>query len=151
MRFNPIVSVYWLWLLLIAGILAVVPCVSYPGKSGETEFLSLIYVYTNGLRGYNDSYTLMTADKCLLLHAVVSAVLAVVATLIHRVWAKRRQSDDQRDSKTLALGSLLWTVAAVACVLGCLASFGAIHALYAVVLIFAAGWIASLLLGVMGL
>jgi hypothetical protein len=151
MRFNSTVSVYWLWLPLIAGILAVVPCVPYPGKAGATVFLSLIYVYANGLRGYNDSYTLMSADKWILLHAAVSVVLAVVATAIHRLWAKRRQPDYQTNVRIFALGNLLWTVAAVACVFGCLASFGAIHALYTAVLIFVGGRIATFLFAAVGL
>jgi hypothetical protein len=139
MRFNPTASVYWLWLPLIAGILAVVPCVPYPGEAGATAFLSLIHVYANGLRGYNDSYTLMSADKWILLHAAVSVTLTAVATLISQRWVKQRLSDHRPAVNTLPLGDLLLTVAAVVCAFGYLASLGAIHAIYGAVSIFVAG------------
>jgi hypothetical protein len=151
MRFNPRVSVYWLWLVVIAGVLAMVPCASYPGKMGRTNFVSVAFVYTNALRGYNDSYTLLTGGKWILLHAAASVGLAVVATVIHHVLAKRFRSDCQPESKTFTLGGLLLTIAAVACVFSLLSSLGSISAVYLVALIFLAGRFATLLLAAVGL
>ena len=151
MRFNPRVSVYWLWLVVIAGVLAVVPCASYPGKMGKTNFASVAIVYTHALRGYNDVYSWLTAGKWILLHAVASVGLAVVATVVHHALAKRFRSDCQPESKTFTLGGLLLTIAVVACVFSLLSSLGAISAIYLVVLVFLAGRFATLLLAAIGL
>jgi hypothetical protein len=150
MRFNPRVSVYWLWLVVIADVLAVVPCVSYPGKMGIPRFVSVAFVYTHALRGYNDVYSLMTTGTWILLHAAVSVGLAVAATVIHHALAKRFCSDYRAESKTFTLGNLLLIVAAVACVFSCLASLGAISAVYLVVLIFVVGRFAALFLAAIG-
>jgi hypothetical protein len=151
MRFNPRVSVYWLWLVVIAGILSDVPCASYPGRMGRTAYLNVAHLYANALRGYNDSYIMMRADRWILLHAAVSVALAVVATALQHAWAKRRRPDYRPDSKTFTLRGLLLSVAAVACAFSLLASFGAIHVGYAVVLIVVAGRVATLLLAAIGL
>ena len=142
MRFNLAISVYWLWLAVIAGFLSVVPL----------ECHSVSHVYVDGaLSGYNDPYPTMDASKWILLHAVVSVVLAVVATVIYHAWAKRHQPEYRPDPKTFSLGGLLLMIAAVACVFSLLASLGAIPAIYAVVLIAVVGRIAILLLAAIGL
>ena len=93
----------------------------------------------------------MDAAGWILLHAAMSVVLAIIATVIHHALAKRRQPEHQPDPKTFTLGGLLLMIAAVACVFSLLASLGAIYAIYGAVLIFVAGWIATLLLAAIGL
>ena len=142
MQFNPRTSVYWLWLVVIAGVLSVVPLKCY----------SVSHVYVDGaLIGYNDPYPKMDAAGWILLHTAVSVVLAIIATVIHHALAKRLHKKYQPDPKTFSLGGLLLMVAALACVFSLLASLGAIYAIYGAVLIFVAGWIATLLLAAIGL
>ena len=136
----------------IAGTLVAVPCVPTPGKMGGTSFFNVAFLYANdALHGDTRSWSAIGDDKWILLHAAVSTVLTVVATVIHHAWAKRHQPDYQPDPKTFTLVSLLLTVAAVACVFSLLASLGAIYAIYLVVLIFVAGRGAVLLLAAVGL
>jgi hypothetical protein len=142
MQSNPAVSVYWLWLTVIGGILAVVPL----------ECHSVSHVYVDGaLIGYNDPFPTMDAAGWIVLHAAVSVALAVVATVVHHLWAKRHDPEYHPDSRTFSLGSLLLITAALACVFSLLASLGAIYAIYVVVLLFVAGRIATLLLAAIGL
>jgi hypothetical protein len=137
MRFNPTISVYWLWLVVIGGFLSVVP----------TECISISHVYVDGvLIGYNDPHPTMDTAKWILLHAAISVLLAVVATTTHHALAKRFLPNYKPDSKTFSLASLLLTVAGVVCAFSFLASLGAIPAVYLVVLIFVAGRGVTLLL-----
>ena len=151
MRVNPAISVYWLWLAVIAGILAVVPSVPYSGIPGGTSFLNVAFLYGDALRGDTRSWSAIGDDKMILVHAAVSVVLAVIATAVHHTRAKRRGPEQRPDPKTFTLGGLLLLTAAVAGVFSLLASLGAIYAIYAAVLMFIVGRIATLLLAAVGL
>jgi hypothetical protein len=151
MRFNTTISEYWLWLVIIAGVLAAVPSVPYSGKPGGTSSLNVAFLYRDALRGDTRSWSAVGDDVMIVLHAVLSVVLAVIATVIHHAWAKRRKPDYTPDAKTFTLGGLLLTTAAVACAFSFLASVGAIYAIYLVVLIFVAGRFATLFLAAVGL
>ncbi len=153
MRFNPTVSAYWLWLVVIAGVLSCVPLEFHPGPLGASTFCknNIAHLYIDAIQGYNDCHHIMSGDKWILLHAAVSVLLAVVATVIHHSGPKRSEPDYQPDSKTFTLASLLLIVTAVSCVFSLLACLGAIYAVYLVVLIFVAGRFAVLLLAAVGL
>ncbi len=150
-RSRQNVSVYWLWLVVIGGILAVLPEVPYSGPMGGNGLLPVVFLYCEDFCNYSDPYSALGDDKWILLHAAMSAVLAVIATVIHHAWAKRRHPEHQPDPKTFSLGGLLLMIAALACVFSLLASLGAIYAIYLVVLIFVAGRGATLLLAAVGL
>jgi hypothetical protein len=151
MRCHSSVSVYWLWLFILGGILAVAPSVPFHAKMGGTRFLNIAFLYRDALHGDARSWSAMGDDKWMMLHAAVSAALAVVATVIHHVLAKRRDPEYRSDSKNFSLGEVLFFTVALACVFSILAFLGAIHAIYAAVFIFVAGRLATLLLAAIGL
>lgn len=124
-----------------------------PWSSRASTFCknNIAHLYIDAIQGYNDCHHIMSGDKWILLHAAVSVLLAVVATVIHHSGPKRSEPDYQPDSKTFTLASLLLIVTAVSCVFSLLACLGAIYAVYLVVLIFVAGRFAVLLLAAVGL
>jgi hypothetical protein len=160
MRIHAKISVYWLWLLVIGGLCLSMPvdiCWDYWQRLFDCDVStgwfdplpSVADLYRDAICGYNDFHGLY--GQWILLHATVSVLFAIVATVIHHACAKRCQPERQPDSKTFTLRSLLLTVTAIACVFSLFACLGAIYALYLVVLIFCAGRFAVLLLAAKGL
>jgi len=137
-----------LWIVVIAGILANVPVVPYdPGKA-PAYHLPISFLYNEAISD-SHSCTDIGDDKWILGHAIVSVVLAIVATVLHRAWAKRHQTPYRPDKFTLR--GLLLTTAVLAGIFGLFASAGSMYILYVVVLLFVAGRMAPLLLAAWGL
>jgi hypothetical protein len=161
MRFNRTISIYWFWLIVIAGVLSGAP-VDICWDIWQDIFLwdvstcwsaplpNIANLYADALRGNSYFYGLW-ADKWILLHAAVSVVLAIIATVICRLWARRHRQEQQPDPRTFTLGGLLLAVTALACLFSLLASLGAIPMIYAVMLVFVVGRVATLLLAAIGL
>jgi hypothetical protein len=150
MRFNPTVSVYWLWLIVIGCILAVVPSVPYSGGNGVTGSFYVMFLYGAALYDLSDPYSTVD-NKWIMLHAAVSVVSAIIATMVHDACTKPCQAEYKQDSKTFTWGGLLLAITALACVFGFLAFLGVSFVVYLVVLTVVAGRIATLLFAVIGL
>ena len=144
-RANPSVSVYWLWLLVIAAVLANLPVVPYPGKCC---YLPITFLYKEAFSETDvSSWSNIGDQRLIVLHALVSVIVTVVAMSIHRVWTMRCKMPWE-EAGTFTPGGVVMAAFVVTLALGALAICSASYVLYGVVLIFFAGrWIAALLTG----
>jgi hypothetical protein len=140
MQINRAVSVYWLWFVVIGGILAIIP--NPPGFGAKIPNIAEVYASCD-LRP-----EIVNRNQVILVHTTVSVVLAVAVTVILQRRANRRQRrwEYHPDPKSLTLSDLLLFVAAIAFIFSILASIGATSVVYIAVLIAVVGRIAALLL-----
>ena len=139
-RLNPRISVYWLWLAIAFGAIAIVPW--HPcQKMGPVRYLPLASAYVNDL--FADNW-----QRLLIGHAALSAVLATCIAVVHRLFLSRR---GRSEPTTFSLRGLFATTGVVALILGTLRWCGADRAVLFIVVIFLAGYATTFYLsGILG-
>jgi hypothetical protein len=143
---NPSISVYWLWLAVIAAVLANIPLIPFdPGKSPPCRLpITFLYTCTFPARD-TGSWTNLGDNRWILLHAVVSTIAALVAMGVHKAWTLRCQ-DPWQDPSHCSRRRLAAIIVLLSTVLGVLAWCHVAYVLYFVVLIFFAGRFAAMFL-----
>jgi hypothetical protein len=129
---NHKISVYWFWLVIIAGFSANAPLVPDVNHSRVSIANVFCETYTDDPLWFPKKGT----EKWLIYHALASTLLAIAATLLPRILAKHNSF--YRPEK-FSLASLFVVTFFLACIFSCLTFTQANYAIYCSVLIFTAG------------
>ena len=136
-RWNPRVSVYWLWLVIVFGAIAAIPWHPYPDKlTGKPRYVPVATAYSRP-----DLFDGWQAT--LLCHTLVALLVAIPAAVRHTVIRRERSL---AEPVTFSLRQLLTGAGILALVFGLLAWYGAPRVVFFVVILLYSGWPATLIL-----
>jgi hypothetical protein len=130
-RLNRRVSVYWLWLAIVFGVISLIPW--YPGRTG---YLPVATAYANP--GWRDW------QPTLLGHVLLTLLIATPLAIAHTVILSLR---GRPEPVTFSLRGLLLATGAVALILGGLRWCNAAPVVFAAVIILLSGYPATVILG----
>ena len=128
-QLNLQISVYWLWLVIVFGAVAITPWHPHSGRSaGHVTYLPVVTAYS--INGLDDS------QPTLIGHALVTFCLAVFAATAHSVILAAK---GRSESATFSLRMLLVATGVLAAIFGVLRWCKAPPIVYGVVILFFVG------------
>jgi len=134
---NPRISVYWLWLIIVFGVIAAVPV--HPFLERITRVTQYLPVATAYSRPDLFDYWQVT----LILHTLLTLLIAITAAVRHTVF---RWECGRAERLEFSLRQLFASTGILAAIFGLLAWLGAPAVVYFTVLLLYFGWPTTLIL-----